>query len=101
MPIDNSLDGRQSYARACKLLGRVQPLKHTEQSVGISHVKSGAIVPDINCRFSGAIRLADFYPGVIHSAGKLPGVPQELIGILGGSHALYLAGKSYSMLRRP
>lgn len=30
----------------------------------------------------------------------LPPVPQELVTLTGGSHAVYLAGKAYMMLRR-
>jgi hypothetical protein len=32
--------------------------------------------------------------------GKLPDLPQGLVAALGGSHAIYLGGKAYSMLLR-
>jgi hypothetical protein len=31
-------------------------------------------------------------------AGKLPDVPAETLALMGGSHAVYLGGKAYSML---
>ena len=34
------------------------------------------------------------------SACRLPEVPQQTLAILGGSHAIYLGGKAYSMLLR-
>jgi tetratricopeptide (TPR) repeat protein len=46
MPVDDALNGRQSYSGAFELFSQVQPLKHTEEFVDILHVKARAIVPD-------------------------------------------------------
>ena len=35
---------------------------------------------------------------VIHNPTKFPDVPNEMIGVLAGSHALYLGGKAQAML---
>lgn len=32
------------------------------------------------------------------NSGKLPDIPAETLALLGGSHAIYLGGKAYSML---
>lgn len=34
-------------------------------------------------------------------SGVLPDVPETTLYLLGGSHALYLGGKAYAMLRNP
>lgn len=45
---------------------------------------------------------AAYYLGLVLSQPKLtefPAVPTELLGALGGSHALYLGGKAFAMFR--
>ena len=32
------------------------------------------------------------------NSGQLPDIPTEILALLGGSHAIYLAGKAYTML---
>ena len=45
MPVDDALNGSQSYSGAFKLFRQVQTLKHTEELVDILHIKARAVVP--------------------------------------------------------
>ena len=46
MPVDDALNGSQSYASAFKFFRQVETLKHTEQFIYILHVETRAVVPD-------------------------------------------------------
>ncbi len=46
MPVDNALNGRQSYPGAFKLVSQVETLKHAEEFVDILHVKARTVVSD-------------------------------------------------------
>ena len=52
MPVDNTLNGGQSYSGAFKLFGQMQTLKDAEQLVCVLHVKASAVVPDEHLDFS-------------------------------------------------
>ena len=77
MPVDDALNGRQSYSGAFELFSQVQPLKHTEEFVDILHVKARAIVPDEQlCLIFASVRTAnlDFgpfsYPRELNRVGE-------------------------------
>ena len=46
MAMDDPLYNGQSNAGAFKLIGAMQPLKNSEQFVGVLHVKSGPVIAD-------------------------------------------------------
>ena len=45
VPMDDALNGRQSYTGSLKFFGRMQSLKDTEKLMDISHIKTGAVIP--------------------------------------------------------
>ena len=46
MPVDDALNGSQSYSGAFKLFSQMQTLKHAEEFVDILHIEACAVVPD-------------------------------------------------------
>jgi hypothetical protein len=45
VPMDNALNGRQSYTGPFKFFGQMQSLKNAEEFIDISHVKASAVIP--------------------------------------------------------
>jgi hypothetical protein len=45
MAMNDALDGREPYPGAFELVSPMQPLKDTEQLVGILHVETDTVVP--------------------------------------------------------
>ena len=78
MPVDNALDGRQANAVPRKLFRRVKTLESAKQLIRVSHVKTRAVIPDKIGRKSFGIFSSHFDRGFRASAGKFPGVANEI-----------------------
>ena len=48
VPVDDALNGGQSYPGAFEFFGPVQTLKHAEEFVDVLHVEARPVVPDEN-----------------------------------------------------
>src|SRR5437899_9609478 len=72
--MDDASHIRQADAGALELAGRVQPLEHTEQFVGIAHVKPDAVVADKENRFIVGMHGPDLDLRFFARAGVLEGV---------------------------
>jgi hypothetical protein len=46
MPIDHTVDGRETNSGAWKFRLRMQPLERLKELLGLSHIEAGAIVAD-------------------------------------------------------
>jgi hypothetical protein len=59
VPMDNALNGRQSYTGPFKFFGQVQPLKNAEEFIDISHVKPSAVIPHEHLHVAWSICATD------------------------------------------
>ena len=60
VPVNDTLNGCQSYSSALKFVSTMQSLKYAEQLADILHIKSDAVVPHKNfSRVCVSIRGAD------------------------------------------
>jgi hypothetical protein len=59
VPMDDALNGRQSYTGTFKFFGRMQSLKDTEKLMDISHIKAGTIIPHEQLRTGWSICATD------------------------------------------
>ena len=46
VPMDDALNGRQSYSCAFELFSRMETLEHAEKLINIPHIKARAVVSD-------------------------------------------------------
>src|SRR4051812_5669294 len=76
---DDPTNRRQPDARAFKLVGSMQPLKHSEEVVGILHVEPNAVVADVHNETSLLFTSATHFDfGRIASSRVLHRVAEEV-----------------------
>src|SRR5215475_11175269 len=78
VPVNDSLDGGQTNSGSWKFAGGVQALKHTKQSVGISHIEARTVIADEKCLrlLSGR---AKFNARSAFVPRELPGISQKIV----------------------
>jgi hypothetical protein len=77
--MDNALDGGEADAGPFELSSLVNPLECAKKFPGVSHVESGAIVPDIKCRRSFVGHDTDFNRCLFLFAREFPCVAKEVL----------------------
>src|SRR5262249_38562951 len=78
MPLDDALNGSQSYAGAFKLSRPMQTLKHTEKLIDILHVEARTVVPYEHLYFTLAVGAADLDLGSRSHPCELNGIRDQV-----------------------
>jgi len=76
--LDDAMHDGESDAGAGEFLVVMQPLKHTEEFLGIGHVEAGAIVAHkVGGLAVGLLLAAEFDAAALSAAGEFPSIAEE------------------------
>ena len=80
MPVEDALDDGQADAGALKVSSCMESLEGVEELVGVGHVKSSAVVPDVEGPLPAVGgRLTHFDPRMVCLGSELPCIAKEVL----------------------